>query len=93
MSSHSQDLQDDSNSTVPKSLRTNQHAKSTGRPPVPKEKLLKHSRGEGMDGSGVKVKLLKKKIEKREKMIEYSTEQAARLEILLPEDSGSVFHS
>ncbi|XP_026278492.1 WD repeat-containing protein 46 [Frankliniella occidentalis] len=73
---------------VPLGLRQGKNDKFPGRPSVPKEKLLKHSRGEGLDGTGVKVNLLKKKLQKREKIIEYSTEQAARLELFLPEDSG-----
>ncbi|KAJ1528108.1 hypothetical protein ONE63_008022 [Megalurothrips usitatus] len=72
---------------LPTSLRAKNDT-SSGRPPVPKEKLLKHSRGEGIDASNIKVGLLKKKIKKREKLIDYSTEQAARLELFLPEDSG-----
>lgn len=80
--------EEESGNPIPQSLRNKVPEKGAGRPPVPKEKLLKHSRGEGLDGSGVKVNLLKKKLQRREKIIEYSTEQAARLEFLLPEDSG-----
>ncbi|KAE8743621.1 hypothetical protein FOCC_FOCC010765 [Frankliniella occidentalis] len=71
---------------VPLGLRQGKNDKFPGRPSVPKEKLLKHSRGEGLDGTGVKVNLLKKKLQKREKIIEYSTEQAARLEFLEADD-------
>ncbi|XP_034249129.1 WD repeat-containing protein 46 [Thrips palmi] len=76
------------NNELPKSLRNSKGGKASGRTPVPKEKLLKYSRGDGMDGSGVKKNVLKAKLERREKAIEFSTEQAARLEILLPEDTG-----
>lgn len=73
---------------MPKSLRNANKDKASGRTPVPKEKLLKYSRGEAMDGTGVKKNVFKTKLARREKVIEYSTEQAARLETLLPEDSG-----
>ncbi|XP_067004515.2 WD repeat-containing protein 46 [Anabrus simplex] len=59
-----------------------------GRAPVPEEKLQKHSRGVGLDEDGIKTNFFKKKLKKREKIIAFSTEQAARTEILLPEESG-----
>lgn len=76
---------EDDKKSLPQGLR---NASNLRRPPVPKEKLRRYSRGEGLDGSGVKVNLLKKKLQKREKIVEYATEQAARLEMLLPEDAG-----
>lgn len=59
-----------------------------GRAPVDKKKLLYHSRGDGLEGSGIKTNYKKKKLQNREKKIEYSVEQAARAELLLPEESG-----
>jgi hypothetical protein len=50
--------------------------------------LAHHSRGEGLSGDGIKTNFHQKKLEKREANIEFSIEQAARAEILLPEESG-----
>ncbi|XP_049762997.1 WD repeat-containing protein 46 [Schistocerca cancellata] len=59
-----------------------------GRTPIPKEKLLRYSRGSGVDKDTIKTKVWKKRISKQERKIEYATEQAARAELLLTEDSG-----
>jgi hypothetical protein len=56
--------------------------------PVPEEKLAHHSRGEGLSGVGIKTDLHQKKLKKHEADIEFSIEQAARAELLLPEESG-----
>lgn len=68
----------------------NPNPKYPGKAPVAKELLEKHSRGNGVDKSGIKTSIHKKKQERRERNIEFSTEQAARAEILLTEDSGLV---
>nr|CAD7203591.1 unnamed protein product [Timema douglasi] len=59
-----------------------------GRVPVPQERLDYHSRGEKVDMKGVKDSFQKKKLRKREKDIDFSTEQAARTELLQQEDTG-----
>jgi hypothetical protein len=56
--------------------------------PVPEEKLAYHSRGEGLSADGIKTTFHQKKLKKREENIEFSIEQAARAELLLPEESG-----
>lgn len=81
-------VKDDEVNKLQDSLRNKKRGEGSERIPVPKEKLLKYSRGEGLDGKGVKKNVFKTKLERREKIIDYSTEQAARLEILLPEDQG-----
>jgi len=58
------------------------------RVPVPEEKLAHHSRGEGLSGDAIKTDFYQKKLKKREADIEFSLEQAARSELLLPEESG-----
>ncbi|PNF27447.1 WD repeat-containing protein 46 [Cryptotermes secundus] len=58
------------------------------RVPVPEDKLAHHSRGEGLSGDGIKTDFHQKKLKKHEANIEFSIEQAARAEILLPEESG-----
>jgi hypothetical protein len=58
------------------------------RVPVPEEKLEHHSRGEGLSGDTIKANFYQKKLKKREADIEFSLEQAARSELLLPEESG-----
>jgi hypothetical protein len=58
------------------------------RVPVPEEKLAHHSRGEGLSGDGIKTNFHQKKLKKHEVDIEFSLEQAARTELLLPEESG-----
>lgn len=59
-----------------------------GRVPIPKEALEKHSRGEGLQLDKVQTLTHKKKLELKEKNIEFSNEQAARTETLLIEESG-----
>jgi hypothetical protein len=58
------------------------------RVPVPEEKLAHHRRGEGLSGDAIKTNFYQKKLKKREVDIEFSLEQAARAELLLPEESG-----
>ncbi|PSN46388.1 WD repeat-containing protein 46 [Blattella germanica] len=58
------------------------------RVPVPEEKLARYSRGEGLSGKGVQSDLHRIKLKKREAKIEFAVEQAARTELLLPENSG-----
>ena len=58
------------------------------RVPVPEEKLAHHSRGEGLSGDAIKTDFHQKKLKKREADIAFSLEQAARSELLLPEESG-----
>lgn len=62
--------------------------KFKGRVPIPKEKLEKHSRGDGLQLDRVKTLTHKKKLERKEKNIKFSNEEAARTEILLTEQSG-----
>ncbi|XP_075227534.1 WD repeat-containing protein 46 [Lycorma delicatula] len=57
---------------------------------VPKEKLQKYSRGDGFEGTGVKTKLMKKKLLQKEQNMQWAAEQAARAEILLLGESGAV---
>ncbi|XP_076233306.1 WD repeat-containing protein 46 [Calliopsis andreniformis] len=66
--------------------------KFSGRPPIPREKLEKHSRGEGINlklkESRIKNKVLKKKLITKEKVIHGTVKDAARAELLLTEDYG-----
>ena len=58
-------------------------------PPVPKEKLRKYSRGEGLKGATkIKSSIHKEKIVRKDEKIKLGLEQAARTEILLQEDAG-----
>ncbi|GJQ68937.1 hypothetical protein Trydic_g6123 [Trypoxylus dichotomus] len=66
----------------------NPNPKYPGKPPIPKELLEKYSRGDGINKSGIKTNIHKKRQENKERNIQFSTEQAARVEILLTEDSG-----
>lgn len=66
----------------------NPKPKYPGRAPIAKELLDKHSRGEGINKKGVKTGIYKKKFEKKERVLKFAHEQAARTEILLPEQSG-----
>ncbi|XP_053988894.1 WD repeat-containing protein 46 [Hylaeus volcanicus] len=63
-----------------------------GRPPISKEKLAKHSKGEGIDLKGktstIKNKVLKKKLKTKEKVIQRTIQDTARAELLLTEDYG-----
>ncbi|XP_069695737.1 WD repeat-containing protein 46 isoform X2 [Periplaneta americana] len=58
------------------------------RVPVPKEKLARYSRGEGLHGDGIQTSFHQKKLKKYEANIEFSIEQAARTELLLSEEGG-----
>lgn len=62
--------------------------KFKGRVPIPKEKLEKHAKGKGMQLDKIKTYIHRKKFERKEKIIQFSTEQAARAEILLTEEPG-----
>nr|CAD7428050.1 unnamed protein product [Timema monikensis] len=72
-----------------KQLRNEEEGTSKrSRVPVPQERLDYHSRGEKVDMKGVKNSVQKNKLRKREKDIDFSTEQAARTELLQQEDTG-----
>lgn len=71
----------------------NPNPKYPGKPPIPDELLEKHSRGSEINKSGIKTSIHKKKLERKERNIKFSTEQAARTEILLTENSGLVSFS
>ena len=62
------------------------------RPPIPKEKLRKHSKGTGLDlkakTSRIRNKVQRKKLKSKEKVIHSSIKAAARTELLLTEDYG-----
>lgn len=58
-------------------------------PPVVDPKILeKYSRGAGVNADAFKNTVFKKRVENKEKKIEFSTEESARNEILLTEQSG-----
>ena len=76
-------------SSVP-SLRPADRKKKVERIPVPKEKLEKHTRIEDTKGKGVKTTFHKAVFRSKHKKFKYAAEQAARLDFLLPEDSGWV---
>lgn len=59
-----------------------------GKKPVEPEAVERHSRGEKVDTDKIRTKFKKKEQERREKRIEFATEQAARSELLLQEDAG-----
>ena len=59
--------------------------------PISPHILQKYSFGEGVSKSGIKTNIHKKKLQHKEQNIKFTTELAARAEILLPEDSGCVF--
>lgn len=67
---------------------SNPNPKFKGRAPIPKEALEKHSKGEGLQLEKVKTFTHRKKLERKEKNIQLSTEEAARTEILLTEEAG-----
>nr|CAD7412225.1 unnamed protein product [Timema cristinae] len=76
---------------VPNMKQLRNEEEGTGkrsRVPVPQERLDYHSRGEKVDMKGVKNSVQKNKLRKREKDIDFSTEQAARTELLQQEDTG-----
>ncbi|XP_052869430.1 WD repeat-containing protein 46 [Anopheles cruzii] len=56
--------------------------------PIDPAALMRHSRGERLDLSGVKSKAHKLKEKRKDINIEYATEQAARAEILLDGEEG-----
>lgn len=62
--------------------------KFKGRVPVRKDALAKHDRGTGIELEKVKTFTRRKKLESKEKIIQFSAEHAARTEILLTEDAG-----
>ncbi|XP_025834816.1 WD repeat-containing protein 46 [Agrilus planipennis] len=66
----------------------NPNPKFPGRVPIPKQKLQRHSRGEGIEKKGIRTGVHRKRFEKKEKNIKLATELAARAEILLAEDTG-----
>ncbi|CAB3360094.1 Hypothetical predicted protein [Cloeon dipterum] len=57
-------------------------------PEVESKKLEKYSRGEGVRVRSYKSKTFKRRIANKEKKIQFSTEEAARNEILMTETSG-----
>ncbi|KAF5290807.1 hypothetical protein FQR65_LT11511 [Abscondita terminalis] len=59
-----------------------------GRLPIPKDILDKHSRGSGINKTGIKTKFYRKKQNYKESNIKFAHDLAARTEILLTEDSG-----
>ncbi|XP_004923266.1 WD repeat-containing protein 46 [Bombyx mori] len=67
-----------------------QKKKYPGKAPIDPKRLEKHSRGEGLQGIGVRNPIHKLKLQKKEKLYQKALEQAARSEILLTEDQGYV---
>ena len=60
-----------------------------GKAPISADKLLKYDKGQAEDfEKGIRESLNKERIQRHEKLVEYSTQQAARAELLLPEESG-----
>lgn len=72
--------------------RLSTRSKYPGKAPVSKDKLEKYSRGAGVNlsktRSGVRTKVHRVRLKRKEKAIEYATEQAARSELLLTESEG-----
>lgn len=66
----------------------NPNPKFKGRLPIPKEVLEKYGKGKGLNRNGVRTSVHKQKLERKEKNIQFSHEQAARAETLLIEDLG-----
>lgn len=66
----------------------NRRSRFPDRMPIPEEKLQKYSTGIGLDKTGVKTEIHRKRLERKEINIKFATELAARAEILLTEDSG-----
>ncbi|XP_013190083.1 WD repeat-containing protein 46 [Amyelois transitella] len=64
--------------------------KYPGKAPIDKEKLELHSRGEGLSSKGVRHPLHAAKLKRREKKLNFAQEEAARAEILLTEEKGSL---
>lgn len=76
-----------------KSLRLRKRTSEyPGKAPVDKGKLDKYSRGSGIDlkskDNGVRTKLHRVRLKKKERAIRYATEQSARAELLLTEEQG-----
>lgn len=59
-----------------------------GKAPIDKERLERHSRGEGLNRKGIKHPLHAAKLKRKEKKLNYAQEEAARAEILLTEEKG-----
>lgn len=78
------------NKNVPKIIKqkSNPNPKFRGKWKPPPELIEKYSKGEGVNLKGVKTSIHQQKLEKREKKIKFAVEEAARTEILLPEDAG-----
>ncbi|XP_063908870.1 WD repeat-containing protein 46-like [Zophobas morio] len=66
----------------------NPNPKFKGKVPIPKKRLKKYARGEGINKTGIKTKIHQKKFEKKEKVIKFAAQQAARAEVLLIEEEG-----
>lgn len=69
-------------------LKRGSDVKFPGKAPVDPKSLERHSRGEGLQGKGVRHPLYAAKLKKKENKYKYAQEQAARAEILLTEDQG-----
>lgn len=62
-----------------------------GDAPIPKNRLTKHSRGKALNlYKGIKTPLKRSQALQKEKLVKLANRQAARAEILLPEESGYV---
>jgi len=59
-----------------------------GRKPVDKNKFKSHSRGQQVNVRAINFRLKQKEVERQEEILEFAAEQAARAEILLPEEAG-----
>lgn len=55
---------------------------------IPKKTLKKYSKGEGLNIEKVRTQVHQKKLLRKEKDIQFSSQQAARTETLLTEESG-----
>ena len=56
--------------------------------PLPEKRIAPYRRGEGFSGEGIKSNSHRMKLKRREENIEFSVEQSARTELLLPEECG-----
>ena len=62
-----------------------------GDAPISKHKLRKHSRGKAMNlYKGIKTPFKREQALRKEKLVKLANKQAARVEILLPEESGFI---
>lgn len=72
----------------------NNNKRYPGRAPISEEKLLKHHKGEGIDlqakTTKIKYNIHRQRLKLKEKAIEVAIEDAARAELLLTEDYGSL---